>query len=58
MSGRAHLGWILRPCACGRFGQALYHRRYSVTMPNSLWHIDFCYLLSSGRFLNMQEYVQ
>ena len=34
------LGWILRQCAWGRFRQALHRRRYSVSMPNSLWHID------------------
>ena len=56
MSGRAYLGWILRQCACGRFRQALHRRRYSVSMPNSLWHIEFGYLPSSGRFLNMKEF--
>ena len=25
---------------CGRFRQALHCRRYCVSMPNSLWHID------------------
>ena len=43
---------------CGRFRQALHRTRYSVSMPNGLWHIDFGYLLSSSRFLNKREYIQ